>query len=86
MDYKLELIHCLEMVGVFVPYDEANDVDLTEYQIDSITFVSFMVEVEEHFDIMIPDEYLTYETIKSLNGYANLIAVLCEAKCNNLKE
>ena len=82
MDYKLELIHCLEMVGVFVPYSEANDVDLTEYQIDSITFVTFMVEVEEHFDIIIPDEYLTYETIKSLNGYANLIAALCESKCN----
>lgn len=82
MNYKLELIQCLEMVGVFVPYSEDNDVDLTAYQIDSVTFISLMVEVEDHFDIIIPDEYLTHETMKSLNGYANLIAALCHDKCS----
>ena len=44
-------------MGILVP-DDNNDIDLSEYIIDSLQFISFIVEIENKFGIEIPDELL----------------------------
>jgi len=59
-------------MGILVP-DDNNDIDLSEYIIDSLQFISFIVEIENKFGIEIPDELLNIENLKSLNGFSQLI-------------
>ena len=47
--------------------------DLTEYILDSIQFISFIVELERELNIEFPDELLLYDNIRSLNGFISLI-------------
>lgn len=61
----IEILCCL---GIIVD-DTDVDIDLSEYEIDSTLFVSFIVEVEREFNILIPDELLTIDSLSSLNGF-----------------
>lgn len=68
------VIDCLDIVGVQIPdLNEDQDVDLTEYDMDSLTFIAFIIEVEKKFDIIIPDEFLLYNNYKSLYGFCEFI-------------
>ena len=73
MDKKL--ISCLNDVGIQVD-DTQDDIDLREYNLDSFTFLTFIVAVEEKYDVMIPDEYLRYDNIKSLKGFETMLREL----------
>lgn len=57
-----------------IEYTQADgDVNLQEYIIDSFSFINFIVCVEEKFNIEIPDEYLSFDTIQSMNGFIELL-------------
>lgn len=54
--------------------DNGFDVDMIEYidfiddlGMDSITFISLVVELEAKFDIIVPDKMLTIENFKSID-------------------
>ena len=80
MNYYTELLTCVENIGVIIPEGDESDINLAEYQIDSLTFISLILEIESHFQIEIPDEYLSMQTVASLKGLALLIEVLCNNK------
>ena len=65
---SIEMLCCL---GIIV--DDDVDIDLSEYEIDSTLFVSYIVEVEREFNILIPDELLTIDSLSSLNGFCIFI-------------
>lgn len=73
------VIEELENLGIIID-DSKNDVDLLSMEIDSITFISFIVALEERFEIQFPDEYLAMEVMNSLNGFSDLICVLLSNK------
>lgn len=75
MDEILKIKMILEDIGIEINIDKKNykDVDLTEYIEDSMDFMEFMMGVEEEFEIDIPDECMSLEAIKSLNGFLNII-------------
>ena len=70
-----KIIQCMNDVGIII--DEAelinSDVNLTDYNIDSILFISLLVNIEELFCIIIPDEYMTYEILQSYRGFSTII-------------
>lgn len=72
---KQIVIEELENLGIILN-DLENDVDLLSMEIDSITFISFIVALEERLEIRFPDEYLTMEVMNSLNGFSNLVYTL----------
>lgn len=76
---KKVVIDELENLGVIID-DSENDVDLLSMNIDSITFISFIVALEERFKIQFPDEYLTMEVMNSLNGFSNLLCTFLSSK------
>ena len=76
-EIREKIIECLENLGfVLDKMSEEKDVDLSEYILDSIDYVQFMVELEETFAIDIPDSMLGIDVLKSLNGLANMILEL----------
>lgn len=74
---RQKILDVFSNIGVLV--DEkalSNDIDLTEYISDSIQFISFIVELERYLQIELPDEFLLYENIRSLNGFMAIIEQL----------
>ena len=69
MNEILKIKMILEDIGIEINIDEKNcdDIDLTEYIEDSMEFMEFMMNVEEEFEIDIPDECM------SLDGFLNII-------------
>ena len=70
---------CLNTVGILID-PTSDDVNLNDYDVDSISFISFIVEVEKEFDIEIPDGYLYVEILQSLNGFVNLVEQLVDMR------
>ena len=78
-EVKAAIIEELENLGIIIDMTE-EDTDLLSMEIDSITFITFIISLEERFDIRFPDEYLTMEVLRSLNGFAILICTLLSDK------
>jgi acyl carrier protein len=68
------LLGILEESGLYVEQKSSGeDLDLREYIVDSVQFMSFVVEIESQFNIEMPDEVLVYDKLGSLNGLAAII-------------
>lgn len=83
MNIRDRIIECLDHVGILIDCD-AEDVNINDYDVDSISFISFIVEVENEFGIEIPDGYLYVEVLQSLNGFINLVGQLIDEKENEM--
>ena len=71
---RKDIIPILSNIGILIDEQmETFDVDLIEYILDSIQFISFIVELERELNIEFPDELLLYDNIRSLNGFISLI-------------
>ena len=75
MDIEKAIKECFRNAGIFLASD-CDDNALTRMDIDSFTFISLMVEIENHFEIAFPDEMLSKEMFSSLSGFAKLVAQL----------
>ena len=60
--------------------DQGFDIDIIEYVdliddlgMDSITFISIVVEIEAHFDIEIPDNMLLLENFKCVDDIVSIV-------------
>lgn len=75
MDMRDGIIQCFQNLGILIdPESEANP-SLSEYLDSSMVFVSFIVELEQYFDIEISDEYLIEGRLSS---YADVELMLEE--------
>ena len=67
--------------------DKGFDIDILEYVdliddlgMDSITFISIVVEVEAHFGIEVPDDMLLLENFRYLKNIVHtLSSILCDS-------
>ena len=73
---RVQAIKCLENVGIFINNESSEDVCLVDHNLDSITFISFIVELENTFHIEIPSQYISYDFLSSLNSIINVIESL----------
>ena len=60
--------------------DKGFDIDIIEYVdliddlgMDSITFISIVVEIEAHFDIEVPDDMLLLENFKCVDDIVSIV-------------
>lgn len=56
--------------GIFLFGDENEDFSLSEYISDSLTFIQFIIAIEEEIDKDLPDDFLNYEILESAKGFA----------------
>lgn len=75
---KEEIVQALNNVGLFFTIEELEVENIGELIPDSLTYISFIVELEQAFDIDIPDEYLLPERLSSLNGIVEIINELTQ--------
>jgi acyl carrier protein len=74
-----KLLEILEESGLYVEQKSAGeDIDLREYIVDSVQFMSFIVEIEAQLNIEIPDEILVYDNLASLNGFASILQSIAD--------
>lgn len=74
-DITERILNCLLELGIVFEQEE-NNFELTDYIEDSLTFISFVSELENEFDIEIPDEYLLQGILGTLNDLKNIITLL----------
>lgn len=74
-DITERILNCLLELGIVFEREE-NNFELTDYIEDSLTFISFVSELENEFDIEIPDEYLLQGVLGTLNDLKNIITLL----------
>ncbi|MFR1517952.1 MAG: phosphopantetheine-binding protein [Clostridia bacterium] len=67
------IIQALAKVFIFVDSAENEDVDLETYIDDSIQFMSFIVELEQIFNIEFPPELLLFDNFKTINNISLII-------------
>ena len=73
-EIKNKLNILLDELGLSEETDEGKKVNFEE--LDSIQIISAIVEIEEFFDIEIPDEYLVAEFFENINHIVDVILEL----------
>ncbi|MCI9096914.1 MAG: acyl carrier protein [Lachnospiraceae bacterium] len=70
-----KIIKCMVEIGIIIEASlEGRFID--EDIDDSLTYISFIVEIEEEFNISIPDEYLQADIIETYDDVAEMIQQL----------
>lgn len=71
MNIQQKLITILNEKGVYVEAEEIkSDIELN---INSLTFISIALAIENDFDIMIPDQYMVLEELNTFPKIMNMI-------------
>lgn len=68
-----------ETFGV-VFFEEETDYDIGEYISDSISFIQFILSIEEKLGRSLPDDFLLYDILSSARGFATKIDSFLEEK------
>ena len=75
------ILNILNEIGISIDDEDiSSDFDLSEYFIDSIQFITFIVELENELGFALPDDFLLFDKYRSFNA---LCGVLVEIKSNN---
>lgn len=75
-----EVVQALGNVGILVGEEELGSQSIGEIIPNSLMYISFIVELEQAFDIEIPDEYLDPSKLTSVESIVELIQKLKEGK------
>ena len=76
-----ELIDVMKSTGMYIDLKieldaKDTDIDMREYIKDSFQYISFVVEVEEKFEVSLPEQLVVFENLSSLRSFANVIKEL----------
>lgn len=72
MEYKKVVVEVLESMGIYIDPEEES-ISLHEYIVDSIQFITFIVNLEEKLEFTFPDEYLLYDSIATIDLLCEII-------------
>jgi len=73
-EIREKLLKCLDNNGI--------DLNEDSKQIDSISFITAIVDIEQEFDVEFPDEYLLIETMSSFEKIYDIVELLVTNKSN----
>ena len=74
-EIKEKIIQTMENVGIYVAED-IEAASLTKYFDDSLQFMSFIVQLEETFEIEFTNEVLVFEKFDSIDGIHEIVLQL----------
>ncbi|MHC1748511.1 MAG: phosphopantetheine-binding protein [Cellulosilyticaceae bacterium] len=72
---KNEIIKCFNNLGIIVE-DENENFYIKDYIEDSLAFISFIIEIEQKFNIEISDEYLLADAMSTIDDVINMVKKL----------
>lgn len=59
-----------ESFGIFLFGNDQEDFSLSEYIVDSVSLIQFIIAIEEEIGNALPDDFLDYEILESAKGFA----------------
>ncbi len=71
-EIRNRLLNCLDRNGI--------DFSDETQEIDSISFITVIVDIEREFDIEFPDEYLVMDSISSFDKLYEIVSMLVDTK------
>jgi acyl carrier protein len=87
MILREKIFDVLETNGIYIEDSkDSEDLDLREYILDSIQFISLIVELEKELNIEFPDEVLIFDNIASLNGFTTIIQSILDGSWSPLEK
>lgn len=81
MKEKEIIVEILESIGIYI--DTICNDNISDIIDDSLTFISFIIEVEERFKISIPDIYLNIDMIGTIDDFIDVIKEISKDNSNN---
>lgn len=88
LEVQRNIIQILDNMGILIEDEdvynlgntEFKDFDLTEYILDSLQFITFLVDLEQCFKLEMPEDMLLYENLRSFCGFSRrLLTALNES-------
>ena len=76
------ILEILEDMGYLVFEKNEDDFNITDYIIDSMQFVDFIVRIENKLSIELSDDFLIYDLLLSAKGWANKLVSFYEETYN----
>lgn len=73
-EIEQKLINLLENHGIVLNFADDREKNIFDYGLDSLGFVSLMVEMEEEFNIDIDDSYLNRVDFISIHELVELVS------------
>ena len=70
---RAKIMDCFKAIGIIVEETDDN-FRVDDYIQDSLTFISLIVELEDAFNIEIPDEYLAEGKLKTFDDIHNMLS------------
>lgn len=75
-----KLLRVFQDVGINFTFNPDEDVDIQEYIGDSLQYITAIAEIENVFDIDLPDELLVFTALKSFYSFSEAIFELVQEK------
>lgn len=72
MDIETKLINIFEDTGIIIDKDSKKE----NLNLDSLHYISIICEIENEFDIEIPDEMLSNNPLETFSDFENMIEEL----------
>lgn len=73
-EIEQKLINLLENHGIVLNFADDREKNIFDYGLDSLGFVSLMVEIEEEFNIAVDDSYLNRVDFISMHELVELVS------------
>ncbi len=83
---KHELVNLITVIfqNTGIDTDVIEEIDFVDdLGMDSITFISMIIEIESYFDIKVPDDYLLIDKFKNID---QIIGIIEEASKKKVEE
>lgn len=71
--YQILIKVLCENFGLFIFDDVQDDFSINDYVTDSLSFIQFIIAMEEELHIELPDDFLDFEILNSARGFIEKI-------------
>lgn len=78
--YQLLLKIFDEKLGIIVPNDLQDDFSISDYVVDSISFIQFIIAIEEELEVELPDDFLLPNILDSAKGFTEKLDFFLDSK------
>jgi acyl carrier protein len=72
-----------EYMGVVIFDDERNDFAISDYILDSLAFIKFVIAIETELGIELSDDFLLYDILNSAKGFTEKLDFFMTSLQNN---
>jgi len=81
-----QIVNVLEDMGYLIFEKDEDDFVISDYVVDSLQFIDFIVRTEEKLGIELSDDFLEYDLLLSAKGFSNKIGSFISETQNDSEE